>query len=290
MVLAVQRKRINAIIGLLFCVDCHADGLLFDEIAAEIRCQNCCRTFKVVNGIPAFVPDELLSFSEISPSEREKFLEMKRVAYAGSGFVRRMYNHYHRFAAEKRIKPGEKRISVDVGCGIGEHYPFITEEEKANSSFIGIDLDRFKLEHFSMLHPEIPVLQADAVRLPFADKSVDTLQLLATLEHFSEREIVDLLDEFSRIVKPGGSLIVCYPAEGGLLLKFSQLLMHAYLKGRSGFDLDNGAVHRHLSGAAEIRAILGGRKELTRVETCYYPCGISSINLSLFVNELYRKR
>lgn len=290
MVLADHIKIINAIIGRLACVDCRSDRLIFDEVAAEISCQKCRKAFKVINGVPAFVPEELLSASELSPGEREKFLEMKRVAYAGSGFVSRMYNHYHRFAAEKRVKPGEKRITVDVGFGIGEHYPFITEQEKSDSSFIGIDLDRFKLEHFSSLHPEIPVLQATAFRLPFADTDVDVVQLLATLEHFSHSEIAGLLDESLRILKPGGSLIVCYPAEGGLLLKFSQLLMHAYLKIRTGFDLDKGAVHRHLTAATEIRAILGGRRELDLLETCFYPFGIRSVNLSLFVNEMYRKR
>lgn len=290
MVLDGNFERMKALIGLMACVDCRSSGLILDEVSGEVSCQNCGKRFKNVNGVTAFVPDELLSGSELSPAERETFLAMKSVAYAGSGFVSRMYNSYHRYAAEKRGELEGKRITVDVGFGIGEHYPFITAQEKSDASFIGIDIDRFKLEHFSADHPEVPVMQATAFRLPFAASSVDLVQFLATLEHFPPGEIDGLLDETLRILKPGGSLIACYPAEGGLLLKLCQVVMHEYLKRKTDFDLDSGAVHRHLTGAEEIRAILGCRKELERQETCFYPCGIKSIHFSLFINEIYRKR
>lgn len=289
MALAPNRNN-KVLFNVLACTDCRSGRLIFDEVSSEIRCRNCDKTFKTVNGVPAFVADELIPFSEIPSAEREKFLGMKRTAYGEESFVSRMYNNYHRFAAQKRSELGEKRVTVDVGFGIGEHYRFIAEKEKIDGAFIGIDLDRFKLEYFSELHPELPVLQASAFRLPFADSSVDLVQLLATLEHFSSGEIVSLLDEAVRILRPGGSLIACYPAEGGLLLRLCQVIMHVYLKRKTGFDLDSGAVHRHLTGAKEIRAILGSRKALERLETCFYPCGIKSVQFSLFVNEIYRKR
>jgi len=280
----------KALFDLLVCDNCRTGGLVFAEVSTEISCQNCGKTFNIVNGVPGFVPEELINFSEVPFTERDKFLEMKRTAYGEDSIVSRMYNNYHRYAAQKRRTLGEGKVTVDVGFGIGEHYPFITAQEKSDSLFIGIDLDRFKLEYFTSCHPEVPVLQASAFRLPFAASSVDAVQLLATLEHFSSDEIVTLLDETSRILKPGGSLIACYPAEGGLLLKLSQVVMHAYLKRKTDFDLDRGAVHRHLTGAEEIRAILGSRTELERQETCFYPCGIKSVHFSLFINEIYRKR
>jgi len=280
----------KSLIGMLACIDCLSGHLLSDEVSGEIRCQDCSSIFKVVRDIPAFVPSELLNYSEVPLSERETFLKMKSLAYSGDSAVSRMYNHYHRYAARKRSELGEKRLTVDVGFGIGEHFPFISEKEKVAGAFIGVDLDRFKLEHFSSTHPEIPVVQASAFRLPFAAGSVDLVQFLATLEHFSPGEITGLLDEALRILKPGGSLIACYPAEGGLLLKLGQRVMHTYLKGRTGFDLDKGAVHRHLTGAGEIRSLLGGRKELERLESLFYPFGVKSVGFSLFINELYRKR
>lgn len=276
--------------NVLACADCRSGRLIFDEVSAEIRCQNCDKTYKTVNGVPAFVADELIPFSEVPYADREKFLGMKRAAYGEESFVSRMYNNYHRYAAEKRRSLGVGQVTVDVGFGVGEHYPFITAQEKSDYSFIGIDLDRFKLEYFAALHPEIPVLQASAFRLPFAANSVDLVQVLATLEHFTPAGINRLLDESLRILKPGGVLIACYPAEGGLLLRLCQAVMHAYLKGRSGFDLNRGAVHGHQAGAREIRSILGGRRELERLESVFYPCGFRAVACALFVNETYRKR
>ncbi len=290
MVLTCRSEWINLIIDKLACIDCRSSRLKLDELSGELRCQDCDGIFKIVNNIPSFVAAELMHCSEVPLLEREKFLEMKKTAYSGGSFVGRMYNHYHRYAAQKRIELSEKRLTVDIGFGVGEHYPFITEKEKVAGAFIGVDLDRFKLEHFCSLHPDIPVLQASAFRLPFAADSVAVVQLLATLEHFPPDEITGLLDEALRILQPWGALIVCYPAEGGLLLGLCQRVMHAYLKRRTGFDLDQGAIHRHLTGAGEIRAILGGRKELERQESSFYPFWIRSVNLSLFVNEIYRKR
>lgn len=268
----------------LVCLSCKSPRLI--ENIKTIACRDCGSTFKVINNVPCFVSADLEQFSEIAHSERDKFLEMKRSAYSGEGVVSRMYNHYHRYAAEKRREYSNNGITIDVGFGIGEHYPYID----GNEHFIGIDLDRFKLEHFAATHPEIAVLQASAFNLPIAASSADTVQLLATLEHFSVNEIALLLDESLRILKPGGLLITCYPAEGGLSLRFFQILMHQYLKVVSGFDLEQGAVHRHLTGAAEIRDTLGKRKELERLESSFYPLGVRSVNFSLFVNELYRKR
>lgn len=274
----------------LVCISCGAGDLEFRHSDSGFFCGRCGSIYNVVNGVPCFVSAELENFSEISLDEREQFLAMKSVAYGGDSFISGMYNHYHRYAARKRRELGEKQLTVDVGFGIGEHYPFITEKEKIDGAFVGVDLDRFKLEHFASLHSEMPVLQASAFRLPFAGSSVDVVQLLATLEHFSSSEIAELLDESSRILKPGGTLIACYPAEGGLLLRLCQRVMHAYLRSRTGFDLDRGAVHRHLTTAGEIRAILGGRKEFVRLESRFYPFGARSVELSLFVNEIYRKR
>lgn len=274
---------------MLVCTSC-GGGLTADSVRQQLMCRICGETYKIINNVPCFVSTDLEDFSEVPPEERESFLAMKRVAYTGGSLVSRMYRHYHRFAAKKRSEQGEKRVTLDVGFGIGEHYPFLTERERAEATFIGIDVDRFKLEHFSAAHPEIPVLQASAFSLPFSANSMDVVQQLATLEHFSTDDINVLLDEAMRVLKPGGVLVVCYPSEGGMLLGFCQRIMHAYLKARTGFDLDRGTIHRHVTGAEEIRGLLGGRRDLERLESLFYPFGVRSIGLSLFVNELYRKR
>jgi len=273
---------------LLRCVACEG-GLDAATDGTALVCRRCGERFPVINGIPCFVAGNLVDYSELPAAERLAFLEMKKIAYADRTLVGRMYNHYHRFAARRRGALTGNPVVLDIGCGMGEHYPHISEAERENAAYVGIDLDRFKLEHFRGNHPEIPLLQATARHLPFARESVDAVQLLATLEHFSVTDMGSMVTETLRVLKPGGMLIVSYPAEGSSLLKICQKLMHLYLRQRSGFDLDSGDVHKHCTTAGEIRGVLGGRAELQRIETRYYPFDLPWMNLALFVNEQYRK-
>jgi len=125
--------------------------------------------------------------------------------------------------------------------------------------------------------------------LPLAGNSVDVLQSLATLEHFDRTDMVRVVDEFLRVLKPGGALIVCYPAEGSLLLRLSQLCMHRLIKLKTGYDLEREGSHHHPSTAMEIRSVLRKRPDLKNVESIYFPLHLPSINLSLFLNEMYIK-
>jgi SAM-dependent methyltransferase len=282
-------KTFGHLVGVLACTDCRSGSLDAAADGHEIVCSSCGRSFRVINAVPCFVAAESVDFSEVAPEKQAEFLEAKRMAYFGNSPLSSMYNHYHRFAAARRRSAGLCPRTLDIGFGVGEHYPHVTAEERQTGSFFGIDLDRFKLEYFAAGHPELPVLQADLFSLPFVDSCMDVVQLLAVLEHFSPAEIDRLLDEALRTLRPGGLLIVCYPAEGGLLLRGGQVLMHALIRFRTGFDLESEAVHRHRSTAAEVRALLGNRGNLERVETRFYPFNIPCLNLALFINEQYRK-
>lgn len=280
---------LSSIVQVLACTSCRAGGLKMDSEGGSIRCLSCNRAYPVINGVVCFVPEELAAFSEVEPARRESFLAAKRMAYFNRSFISRMYNHYHAYAARQRLSSGGQGITVDIGCGVGEHYPFITAEEVAAGSFVGIDLDRFKLEHFHSCHPELPLLQASVFDLPFGDGSVDVIQLLATLEHFHPAEIGRVLDETLRILKPGGLLIVCYPAEGSLLLRICQLLMHTLIRLRTGFNLEREDSHCHHATAAEVHKAIADRVELKQEDGTCYPFGCDWILLALFVNETYIK-
>jgi len=274
---------------LLLCVSCRAGRLEVVADSQAIVCSECGTRFRIVNSVPCFVADELAGFSEVAQEKRASFLEAKRMAYFDKSPVSIAYNHYHKYAAARRLEVGPCPRTLDIGFGIGEHYPYITAEERQSYSFIGIDLDRFKLEYFSTRHPELPVMQANVFSLPFADNCMEVIQLLAILEHFSPREIDLLLDEALRTLQPGGLLITCYPAEGSSLLRVSQILMHGLVRFRTGFDLENETVHRHLSTARDIKAVLGKRADIERTGSRYYPFNMPCLNLSLFINEQYRK-
>lgn len=50
-----------------------------------------------------------------------------------------------------------------------------------------------------------------ATSLPFADNSFDFLSCISVIEHLNDREDSQAMDEFVRVVKPGGKIILTFP-------------------------------------------------------------------------------
>ncbi|MFH0798822.1 MAG: class I SAM-dependent methyltransferase [Pseudomonadota bacterium] len=274
----------------LICLGCHSNGL---TLCADfsIRCAKCLRTYPIVNGVYSFVPEEAVSFSEVPKEIRGNYIRVKRAAYFDESFIQKLYTHYHRYAGKMRSLYGGDGSTLDIGFGAGEHYEFIRPDEKDGRSFIGADRDRFKLEYFCRNHQDVPVFQADALDLPFSDGSFDVVQLLATIEHFDIKGVNRVISESLRVLKANGILIVCYPAEGSLLLKCCRKIMGVILKFKSDYDMvkDLAHTHAHLSSAAETRKALKSNGQLKNVDSSFYFLSIPNLHLSLFINEVYRK-
>lgn len=226
------------------------------------------------------MPEDTVHFSEVPKEIRGNYIRMKRAAYFDKSFIQKLYTHYHRYAAKMRRLNGRDKTTLDIGFGIGEHYEFIHPDEKDGRSFLGVDRDRFKLEYFCKNHRDISVLQADAVNLPFSEDSFDVVQLLATIEHFDVNGIDKVVSESLRVLKANGILIVCYPAEGSMLLKLCRKIIRAILKAKSDI---------HLSSAVEIKKVLTSKKQLRNLDSSFYPLSIPLLHFSLFVNEVYKK-
>ena len=98
-----------------------------------------------------------------------------------------------------------RSVVVDLACGTGD---LCRELAAQNLRPIGVDLS------FGMLanaRTDAPLVQGDALRLPFPDESVDGLTCGLAL-----RNLVDLkgsLVEMARILRPGGRLALLEVAE-----------------------------------------------------------------------------
>lgn len=88
---------------------------------------------------------------------------------------------------------------LDAGCGDGSTIGFFAQH-RPDLAFYGADMNRLKLRRF---------LRAEVRRLPFQDNAFNAVTLLAVIEHVPEHD--DAIQEISRVLKPGGLLLVTTP-------------------------------------------------------------------------------
>ena len=138
---------------------------------------------------------------------------------------------------ELRLVPGS--VVLDLACGTGD---FCRELAKGHVRPIGVDLS------FGMLaaaRTEAPLLQADILRLPVPDASVDG----ATCG-FALRNLVELdgfFRELARVVRPGGRIALLEVAEPKYrVLRFGHGIYFGKVVPRIGAMLSDGAAYRYL--------------------------------------------
>lgn len=103
------------------------------------------------------------------------------------------------------IPSGAPRI-LDLGCGTGLASRRLAPRLPADARLVAGDLVLAMLAEARRLAPDIPVVQFDAVRLPFPDRTFDLVVCTFALHHIREQRRT--LGEVHRILKPGGRLQV----------------------------------------------------------------------------------
>jgi SAM-dependent methyltransferase len=109
------------------------------------------------------------------------------------------------------LAPGSR--ALDIGCGRGRHLHALAA--RGGLVVVGIDQSREDLEAarsgFALVGPVAgwSLLQGDALRLPFADASFDSVVCSEVLEHLDRYEAA--LDEIARVTRPGGVLALSVP-------------------------------------------------------------------------------
>ena len=99
----------------------------------------------------------------------------------------------------------ESRV-LDAGCGGGE--PVLQELTRQSQEAIGLDFSSRQLEKALSNAPGARLLRGDMSRLPLAADTVDAVLAYHSLIHLPAAEHQTVLDEFARVLRPGGQLLV----------------------------------------------------------------------------------
>lgn len=167
--------------------------------------------------------------------------------------------HLRRYWLSARFAEGE--TVLDAACGTGYGASLLG---RGAASVLGVDIDAEAVEFASAYHasPRVRFTVADVTRTPCADASFGLITSFETIEHLAEPD--RLIDECARVLRPGGTLVLSTPNDGGLTAFHEQSLTMD--------DLD-----RLLSDRFEVRHRLGQRAG-NEPATTDWPPGIFEID------------
>jgi len=111
------------------------------------------------------------------------------------------------------------RVAVDVGCGSGRNLQLLSPYADC---VIGLDCSSTALD-LAASHG-LTTARADGQAIPLASSSVDLLCGLDVLEHLDEDQRA--LEEFHRVLRPDGLLLLTVPAYRFLWSEHDEALMH----------------------------------------------------------------
>jgi ubiquinone/menaquinone biosynthesis C-methylase UbiE len=141
---------------------------------------------------------------------------------AGTVYRPRRYweSHADEYVAERLATTGAERAEIaalvnaiavftparvlEVGCAYGRLARIVAESD-ARPAVVGADLSAQMLDHArTYLAPlAVPLVQADASHLPFADRAFDVVYTYGLMMHVAPQEIAQVVAELTRVASRG---------------------------------------------------------------------------------------
>jgi dolichol-phosphate mannosyltransferase len=119
---------------------------------------------------------------------------------------------------------------LHAGCGSGQ----VDANVRSHVKVIPLDISLEALALYQVSNPDArEVLHGSIFNIPMQDSSVDGIYNLGVMEHFDQAEIQNILDEFRRVLRPNGVIVLFWPPKLGLsvlVLKGAHYVLNSILK------------------------------------------------------------
>lgn len=102
---------------------------------------------------------------------------------------------------------------LNVGCGTGKEHARLQRDVQPSGQAHGLDAS-YVMASLAQRRSGAPLLQADAARLPYAGESFERVFCTYVLDLMPFADLPAILDEFRRVLKPHGRLVLLSLTEG----------------------------------------------------------------------------
>lgn len=175
---------------------------------------------------------------------------------------------------------------LEIGAGVGKH-------AKLNEAHDG----QYFVSEFQGGHLGNPLwknfkgrgVQCDASRLPFRAEWFDAIVSTYSLEHM--RRLDDTLAEITRVLKPGGRLVLALPCEGGFLWNFGrEITTRRVFQKEFGLNYDKIIAFEHVHDLTAVRERLEANGNLVLRSDRFYPAFVPQKDVNLIACFSFEKR
>ncbi|WP_272971202.1 class I SAM-dependent methyltransferase [Comamonas terrigena] len=171
---------------------------------------------------------------------------------------------------------------IEVGAGSGAHLPFV---KHAYDEYFMTDgsiemLNLAKKKHQSNGRVKFSVSSAE--NLEYADNTFDRLIASHVLEHLKEPH--EVLKEWNRVVKPGGTISIILPCDPGMLWRLGRNFGPRRNAESAGIPYDYIMAREHINSITNLRALINYYFDQLNEKWWPTPISFTDINLIYCVN------
>ena len=113
------------------------------------------------------------------------------------------------------FRPGMSLLHA--GCGSGQ----VDIDLAKHAHVTALDISIPALNHYRKIHGgRCQLMHGSIFSIPCEDAIFDGVYNLGVMEHFTEEDNIKILNEFFRVLKPGGKIVLFWPPEYGLSVLF----------------------------------------------------------------------